>query len=175
MRISKEEKENTEEILFSYKKLDSQIRQFDIDIENVELDCISYRGIDYSQERVSRTYSITSEVENFITAKETQIEKLKADRKKIVNLKEKIETAINNFTSDQKILFKLRYIDNANWLRVVTEMHISKDTYYKMKEQLIINAAESMNPIRSLREIERRYKKGYYLEDDWELEEGKIL
>ncbi|SEN92138.1 DUF1492 domain-containing protein [Peptostreptococcus russellii] len=165
--ISNEEKRNTEEILHSYKKIPSQIKQFDIDIESVKLDCISYNGIDYSKEKLSKTYSVSSEVEDFIVEKEKQIEFLENNKKKLINLNKKIEIAINNFTSEQKVLFKLRYIENANWLRIITEMHISKDTYYKMKEQLILSAAQSMNPVRTLMEIEEMYKKGYYLEKDW--------
>lgn len=166
--ISNEEKRNTEEILYSYKNIPSQIEQFDIDIANIKLDCISYKGIDYSKEKLSKTYSVSFEVEDFIVEKERQIELLENNKKKLINLKKKIEIAINNFTSEQKILFKLRYIENANWLRIVTEMHISKDTYYKMKEQLILSAAQSMNPVRALMEVEEMYEKGYYLEKDWE-------
>lgn len=169
MKISQEEKENTEEILFSYKKLDSQIRQYDIDIENIKSDKISYRGFDYSQEKTSRTYSVGSDVEKFVVAKEAKIERLQAEKERLIRYKKKIEIAINNFTSDQKILFKMRYVDNANWLRIVTDMHISKDTYYTMKEQLILSAAESLNPHRALRKIEETYKKGYYLEEDWKI------
>lgn len=166
--ISDEEKRNTEEILYSYKNIPSQIEQFDIDIANIRLDCISYKGIDYSKEKLSKTYSVSFEVEDFIVEKERQIELLENNKKKLKNLKKKIEIAINNFTSEQKVLFKLRYIENANWLRIVTEMHISKDTYYKMKEQLILSAAQSMNPVRALMEVEEMYEKGYYLEKDWE-------
>lgn len=145
--------------LYNYKNLSSAIRQCDIQIQQIKEDIRGCGAIRYDGDKLSQTYNISNSVENEVLERERRIEEIQSRKKTIELHKESIEVAINNFNSDQKILFENLYINKNGWTRdrIIMEMRISKDTYYRIKDSLVRSAINSMNPERAMKDIEDKY------------------
>lgn len=149
----------TEAWLYNYKNLAGAIRQCDIQIQQIKEDIRGCGAIRYDGDKLSKSYNISKSVENEVIERERRIEEIQSRKKTIELHKESIEVAINNFNSDQKILFENLYINKNGWTRdrIIMEMGISKDTYYRIKDSLVRSAINSMNPERAMKDIEDKY------------------
>lgn len=149
----------TESWLYKYKSLPGLIRQCDIQIQQIKEDIRGCRGITYDSDRLSQSFNISKSVENEVLAREKRIEEIESRKKMLELHKESIEVAINNFNSDQKILFEALYINKGGYTRdrIIRDMGISKDTYYRIKNGLVRSAINSMNPERAMKDIVDKY------------------
>lgn len=138
----------TEGKLFDYKNMKNEIEAIDLEIENIKNDYRGCGAISY-EERTGLTYNISRSVENEVIKKEERINYLQyAKKKKEIKMK-KIEIAINNFNIEQKELFNILYMSNKKKVtryEILEAMHISKSTYYELRESLVKSAISSMYP-----------------------------
>lgn len=148
-----------EKWLYDYKKLDGYIAQIDLRIRNIENSIIGCRGISYDSDKLSKSYNINKQVEDEVIRRQEEIEKLELQKKSLISHKKSLDTAIHNLNSDQTILFNLVYINKDKWSRdrIISEMHISKDTYYRLKKTIVYSVIDTLNPDRILKEIEERF------------------
>lgn len=150
----------TEKWLYDYKNIENYILQIELQIIVIKKEVIGCSAINYDLERVSATNNISSQVENETIEREKKIEQLESKKEFLELQKKRLDIAIRNLNSDQTILFNLVYINRNGWNRdrIIREMHISKDTYYRLKNSIVHSVINSLNPDRALREIEEMYK-----------------
>ena len=118
------------------------------DYKNIKNDYRGCGSISY-EERTGPTFNISRSVENEVIKKEERINYLEYIKKKKEIKKKKIEIAINNFSIEQKELFNVLYMSNKKKVprhEILDKMHISKTTYYELRESLVRSAISSMYP-----------------------------
>ena len=142
----------TEGNLFYIKIKDSDIKNkyeiLKILRQNIKNDYRGCGSISY-EERTGPTFNISRSVENEVIKKEERINYLEYIKKKKEIKKKKIEIAINNFSIEQKELFNVLYMSNKKKVprhEILDKMHISKTTYYELRESLVRSAISSMYP-----------------------------
>ena len=138
----------TEGKLFDYKNIKNEIEAIELEIENIKNDYRGCGSISY-EERTGPTFNISRSVENEVIKKEERINYLEYIKKKKEIKKKKIEIAINNFSIEQKELFNVLYMSNKKKVprhEILDKMHISKTTYYELRESLVRSAISSMHP-----------------------------
>lgn len=84
----------TEWLLYNYKKLKAEIKNINIEINELENTYVGSSGIDPSRETTSETNKITSMVENEILDKERRIEHLESIKFSKENQIKKIDNAL---------------------------------------------------------------------------------
>lgn len=150
----------TEGKLFGYKNIENDIEAIEIEIENIKNDYIGCGAISY-EEKTGPTYNISRVVENEVIKKEQRINYLEYRKKQKEIEKRKIDIAINNFTLEQKELFEVLYMSNKKKVpryEILDKMHISKNTYYELRESLVGSAISSINPDILEKEIFSNFK-----------------
>ena len=138
----------TEGKLFDYKRIKSAIEKIELDIEEIKNEYIGCGAIGY-EERTGPTYNISRLVENEVIKKEQRINYLEYRKRQKEIEKRKIQIAINNFTLEQKELFDILYMSNRKRVpryEILDKMHISKTTYYELRESLVRSAINSIYP-----------------------------
>lgn len=159
--MQKEAFKITEKMLFNYKDLEMYIKKIDLDIETLKLDYDCYGGISYDKDKLSKSNNMSNEIEDLVVRKDKEIKVLEREKKKLELEKKRLDIAINNLNSDQTIVFRMRYIERCNWIKITQEMHISKDTFYRIRDQLIESVMNSLNQKKVLKDVEKRMQRGY--------------
>ncbi|NSB15851.1 hypothetical protein [Clostridium beijerinckii] len=140
----------TEYTLYNYKSLDTKIKNIDIDIDNLEND-ITVNAISY-EERSSPTNAFSSTVENEVIKREEKIadkiQALKSKRKYNLNLKTKIDGALEQLTSDEFKLVELRYFskDKKTWVEIGLNLGFDKDYCTKLRNKIIDKLSDLIYP-----------------------------
>ena len=140
----------TEYTLYNYKSLDTKIKNIDIDIDNLEND-ITVNAISY-EERSSPTNAFSSTVENEVVRREEKtadkIQALKSKRKYNLNLKTKIDGALEQLTSDEFKLVQLRYFskDKKTWVEIGLNLGFDKDYCTKLRNKIIDKLSDLIYP-----------------------------
>ncbi|MPN38630.1 hypothetical protein SDC9_186154 [bioreactor metagenome] len=99
-------------------------------------------------------------MEQEIIRKEERINYLKYTKRKLEIEKRRIEIAVNNFTIQQKELFEILYCSRrvrVSRNEILRRMHISKSTYYELKNSLVVSALNSIYPIILRDEIYKKF------------------
>ncbi|WP_101773982.1 hypothetical protein [Peptostreptococcus faecalis] len=159
--IKDEEYEIVKKWLYDYKGLESDIKQYDLQIEEIKNDITGCSGISYEGEKLAPTYNISKTVENEVLDREKRIEEVEAKKRKMIIHKKKMDIAINNLDSDQKILFDYEFKKTEGKLSIdviSNRMGISNSTFYSIKNSIILSVINSLNPDRTLRFIEKQFK-----------------
>ncbi|WAW15275.1 hypothetical protein [Peptostreptococcus equinus] len=150
--FTKEELQEVERWLKGYKYLSSDIRQYDLKIESVKRQTYSSGAIRYDKDKLSPSYAFNSEVENEVLRKEKEIERLERLKQETLLIKERIEIAINNLTSDQKILFDYEFNNKERRYKkqqIADFMQIDIKTLNRLHDDLILSSANSLHPERT--------------------------
>lgn len=132
----------TEYVLYNYKGLEIKIKNLEIDIEELENNYTGVTGVSYA-ERVGPTNKFSSSVENEVISREENeeviIARLKANRDYSMNLKKKIDNALETLSPDEQRLIVLRYFNKPKrtWLAIANDMHIDKDSCCRMKNSVV--------------------------------------
>lgn len=162
--MTKEEFNNyykkTEARLFNYIKILDDIEIIDLEIAQTQNEYVGCAGISYDSERTGITYNISKSVEQEIIRKEERINYLKYTKRKLEIEKRRIEIAINNFTIQQKELFEILYCSRrlrVSRNEILRKMHISKSTYYELKNSLVVSALNSLYPTILRDEIYKKF------------------
>ena len=132
-----------EELLYTYKKKDKVLKQFDLDIAEIKLRYLdgNIRGIDYSADIVQSS-NISSPVEMQIIKAEKEIEKLiKAKTLKEIHYN-KLELALEDLTDiEQKIYFRNHY----TWNTVSRSIGLNRTSCIDYRNKLINRIIENYN------------------------------
>lgn len=150
----------TEGRLFNYRKILDDLEMIDLEIAQTENEYIGCMGISYDSEKTGITYNVSKSVEQEVIRKEERINYLKYTKIKLEIEKRKIEISINNFTIQQKELFEILYFSKRARVsrnEILRKMHISKSTYYELKNSLVISALNSLYPTILRDEIYKKF------------------
>lgn len=127
----------TERYLYDYGSIDNYIRAVALQIEEVELDNSSVRGINYTEEL--RNTQRKSKVECEILIKEQKIEELEIEKNKLINKKLRIKNALELLSDDElNIIRKIYFNNNKKTLdRIANELHVNTKTLTNKRRSII--------------------------------------
>ena len=136
-----------EELLYTYKKKESVLKQFDLDIAETKLRYLDggVGAIDYSKDRV-QTSNISSSIENQILKAEKEIEKLLKEK----SLKEihysKLELALEDITDIEEKILEYKYFKKYHtWNSVSRLIGLNRTSCIDYRNKLINNIIENYN------------------------------
>ena len=156
-----DEYKRTEKWLYEYRNIDSVLRLYGLQIEAIKNDIRGCGAIEYDGDKLSNSYNISKSVENEVLLREKKIEELEREKRRLEIHKEMLDIAINNFNHEQTMIFKYVYLKiKPDWTRdrIIRELSVSKDTFYRIKKELVYSAINSMNPDRTYKFIENQFK-----------------
>lgn len=97
-----------EGMLYNYPSLKAEIKNIDLEIEELENDYVSCGAIGYD-EKTQNTNKFSSAVENKLTTKETRIPYLRREKRKKEIQVERIDNMLSILTEKERIIIELRY------------------------------------------------------------------
>ena len=128
-----------EELLYTFKKKDKILQQYDLDIAEIKLKYLDgdIRGIDYSKDKI-QTSNIGSSVEQQVIRAEEEIYKLKREKTlKEIHYK-KLELALENLTDvEQKIVEYKYYRSYYTWNTVSRTIGLNRTSCIAYRNKLI--------------------------------------
>jgi hypothetical protein len=136
-----------EELLYTYKKKDKVLKQFDLDIAEIRLRYLDgdVKAIDYSKDIV-QTSNISSPTELAIIKAEKEIEKLiKAKTLKEIHYN-KLELALEDTTDiEQKIIEYKYFRSHYTWNTVSRTIGLNRTSCIDYRNKLINRIIENYN------------------------------
>jgi hypothetical protein len=136
-----------EELLYTFKKRDKILQQYDLDIAEIKLKYLDgdIRGIDYSKDKI-QTSNIGSSVEQQVIRAEEEIYKLKREKTlKEIHYK-KLELALENLTDvEQKIVEYKYYRSYYTWNTVSRTIGLNRTSCIAYRNKLINRIIEEFN------------------------------
>lgn len=136
-----------EELLYTYKKKDRVLKQYDLDIAEIKLRYLDgdIRGIDYSRD-VVQTSNISSTVELQVLKAEKEIEKLvKAKTLKEIHYN-KLELALEDLTDIEEKIIQYKYFRNHyTWNTVSRSIGLNRTSCIDYRNKLINRIIEDYN------------------------------
>lgn len=125
-------------LLYNYKKLKAEVKNIEIEIEDIKNTYIGTNAIDTSQEPV-KSNKITSIVENEILDKERRIERLESIKFSKENQVKKVDNALEILTEDDRKLIELRYFEKMpNW-KVAQRFNMTEEGCSARKRRIVEN------------------------------------
>ena len=136
-----------EELLYTFKKRDKILQQYDLDIAEIKLKYLDgdIRGIDYSKDKI-QTSNVGSSVEQQVIRAEEEIYKLKREKTlKEIHYK-KLELALENLTDvEQKIVEYKYYRSYYTWNTVSRTIGLNRTSCIAYRNKLINRIIEEFN------------------------------
>ena len=130
-----------EKILYDYKYLEPKIKTIELKIKQIENNS-TLNSIDYSKEKLSKTNSFSSEVEDEVIRRDEKITKLEKEKNDLIYRKNIIDTFIDTLIEDYKQLVRYRYFNNPklSWKEISLNMNVSVDTCIRFRRDIIRKA-----------------------------------
>ena len=139
--------EYIEELLYTYKKRDKVLKQFDLDIQEIKLRYLDggVRGIDYSSD-VVQTSNIRSSVEQQVLKAEREVEKLlKAKALREIHYS-KLELALQDLTDVEEKILEYKYFRNYyTWNTVSRSIGLNRTSCIDYRNKLITRIIKEYN------------------------------
>jgi len=124
-------------LLYNYKKLKAEIKNIEIEIEDVENTYVGASAIDTSQENTSATNKISSTVENEVLDKERRIEYLESIKFSKENQIKKVDNALEILTEEDRKLIELRYFERVPNYKVAQRFNMTEEGCSARKRRII--------------------------------------
>lgn len=137
----------TEGRLHNYKYLEIQIKNLELDMEQIKNEYRGCGAISYD-ERTGVTYNINRSVENEVIAKEKRIGKLMQAKLEKEIEKKKIENALTCLDIIETDFFNLFYNSKSknNMKYISIKMHIDRSYLYKLRENVVYKIIGMLQP-----------------------------
>jgi len=123
-------------LLYNYKKLKAEIKNIELEIENIKNTYVGASAIDPEQ-IPSNTNKITSLVENEVLEKERKIERLELIKSKKENQVKKVDNALEILTEDDRKLIELRYFERVPNYKVAMMFNMTEEGCSARKRRII--------------------------------------
>ena len=140
--------EYIEELLYTYKKRDKVLKQFDLDIQEIKLRYLDggVRGIDYSSDVVQTSNNIGSSVEQQVLKAEHEVEKLlKAKALREIHYS-KLELALQDLTDVEEKILEYKYFRNYyTWNTVSRSIGLNRTSCIDYRNKLITRIIKEYN------------------------------
>lgn len=123
-------------LLYNYKKLKAEIKNIELEIENIKNTYVGASAID--PEQISNnTNKIISLVENEVLEKERKIERLESIKLKKENQVKKVDNALEILTEEDRKLIELRYFEKMpNW-KVAQRFNMTEEGCSARKRRIV--------------------------------------
>ena len=137
----------TEGRLHNYKYLEIQIKNLELDMEQIKNEYRGCGAISYD-ERTGVTYNINRSVENEVIAKEKRIGKLMQAKLEKEIEKKKIENALTCLDIIETDFFNLFYNSKSknNMKYIAIKMHMDRSYLYKLRENVVYKIIGMLQP-----------------------------
>lgn len=137
----------TEGRLHNYKYLEIQIKNLELDMEQIKNEYRGCGAISYD-ERTGVTYNINRSVENEVIAKEKRIGKLMQAKLEKEIEKKKIENALTCLDIIETDFFNLFYNSKSknNMKYISIKMHMDRSYLYKLRENVVYKIIGMLQP-----------------------------
>lgn len=126
-----------ESILYNYKTMNAEIKNIDIEIEELENNYLECGAITY-EEKSSPTNKFNSLVENETINKIYKPGELEKKKHKLEVQLKKIDNALDTLTEDEMNLVKLRYFDKLQF-KVICQRICMSEMYCVYLKSKIVN------------------------------------
>lgn len=134
--IIEENYKKTEAVLYNYKNLKAEIKNIDIEIEELKQ---NYRGcgaINYN-EKSSPTYKFNSSIENEIVTREEQIKYLENIKSSKQRLIDKIDNALNTLDERSHRIIQLRYFNKQSNKQLAINLNLTEQRVSEIKTEIV--------------------------------------
>ena len=126
----------TEAILYNYNKVKAQIKNIELDIENIKNEFNGPGVIGY-EERTKSTNSFNSSVENEVVARENEINQLlRYQKQKEIELL-KVDNAIGSLTEREKLIIEMRYFKKYNNKMIAAKLDLTEEYICNIKRNAV--------------------------------------
>ncbi|WP_315117761.1 sigma factor-like helix-turn-helix DNA-binding protein [uncultured Clostridium sp.] len=149
--MNKDLNRKTDGLLNSYNLILAEIKNLEIEIEELKFEYNGYKSINYN-EKTSKTFKINNVVEEEYIRKETLIDKLMKEKENKERLINKVDNALSTLDDKERSIVKLRCIDNRPWKEVGELLGLDYDYAGRIKRTAI-------NKISDLIWIKEKYSK----------------
>ena len=116
-----------EGMLYNYKKLIIEIKDIDLDIQDIEDDYTNCSAITY-EERAAPTNKFNSSVENEMIYKNGKTEQLKRMKRRLERKVERVDNMLSILTNEEYRLIELRYFQRLQF-KEISKMLDKSDIY----------------------------------------------
>ena len=137
MKIKDKYYKSVEKLLYNYKKLKAEIKNIDIEIEDIKNTYVGVSAIDISKDNLSKTYKTTSIIENEILDKERRIERLESIKLKKENQVKKVDNALETLTEEDRKLIELRYFERLPNYKVAMIFDMTEEGCSARKRRIV--------------------------------------
>lgn len=124
-------------LLYNYKKLKAEIKNIEIEIEDIKNTYVGVNAIDISKDNLSKTYKTTSIIENEILDKERRIERLESIKLKKENQVKKVDNALEILTEEDRKLIELRYFERLPNYKVAMIFDMTEEGCSARKRRIV--------------------------------------
>jgi len=132
----------TEYYLYNYKTMKAEIKNIDLEIEQMEY--VGLSGISY-EEKSAPTNSFSSSVENEVISREKRIAILKDSKREISIKISKIDNALEVLDPRDLDIIKLRYFDNVNNRTISIRLSLTEEWICTLKAAVINKLSTLIN------------------------------
>lgn len=126
-------------LLYNYKKLKAEIKNIDIEIEDIKNTYVGVSAIYISKDNLSKTYKTTSIIENEILDKERRIERLESIKFSKENQVKKVDNALETLTEEDRKLIELRYFERLPNYKVAMIFDMTEEGCSARKRRIVEN------------------------------------
>lgn len=136
----------TDGILYNYRSIKAEIKNLELDIEELKADYEGCGAINYS-EKSSPTYAFNSSVENEVVLKEKRIKRLTREKESKERLIKKIDNSLETIKDEKQVqIIKMKYFEGKSfdYISAITNIEVSwcrklrKEAINKMSELIFV-------------------------------------
>jgi RNA polymerase sigma factor (sigma-70 family) len=125
-----------EDLLYSYRSLKVEIKNIDLEINQLENEYQGCSSIGY-EERSSPTNKFNSSVENEMLAKRFRPEYLKKRKEKIITQIQQMDNAIEILLSREQDIIRLRYFEKISNKDIAAKLDLTEQRVSGIKTEII--------------------------------------
>lgn len=126
-------------LLYNYKKIKAEIKNIEIEIQDIKNTYIGASAIDTSKDNISNTNKISSVIENEVLDKERRIERLESIKLKKENQIKKVDNALEILTEEDRKLIELRYFERLPNYKVAMIFDMTEEGCSARKRRIVEN------------------------------------
>lgn len=134
--IDKDLYQRTDGVLFNYKIIKTEIKNLELEIEEVSSTYNGVGSIGY-EEKTGQTNKFNSSVENEIINKEKVLNKLHREMNSKKRLIAKVDNAMETLSENERKIVEYRCINRYSWSRIGALLNMDGDYCGRIKREVI--------------------------------------
>ncbi len=132
----------TDGILYNYRSIKAEVKNLELDIEELKADYDGCGAINYS-EKSSPTYAFNSNVENEVILKEKKIKRLIREKESKERLIQKVDNALEALKDEKQVeIIKMKYFENKSFDYISDKLRIENGYCRKLKNKTVKKISE---------------------------------